>query len=295
MKRPTLATGSLALLSVIVTGLVWLITAHQSTAVYTGFVSTIVATLLQNTVISAQAKDNAETVKKVEQQTNGTLTKKLDDTAQDIKTHTTAVVKHNVEPTPNQDVVTLPVGSRVYDFSFGRPSPLVLKHDGRGDIRYLSGIQGKDLTRAEALAQFKDGVPVVALIFETTATRANLGFLAGQADARRALREAQTLGYPVSMPLYFANDQPTVNNSVKAYYRGVVSVLGTRAGAYGGYGLIALRLTHWLWQTSAWSGQAIHPAAHLYQRQIETHPIAGTDENVVMRPHPAWLPRHYRA
>lgn len=69
---------------------------------YTSFVGPMVSTLLALLVVTKQLEDvkaksdeNHETIKRVEKQTNGQLDAKLNNVAEDIKTHVDNVVKED--------------------------------------------------------------------------------------------------------------------------------------------------------------------------------------------------------
>jgi hypothetical protein len=136
--------------------------------------------------------------------------------------------------------------------------------------RYLSHSTWKNLTADEARVWSRVGVDVVC-VWETTATRAEDGYAAGQADARDALAEARSVGMPDAAPIYFAIDEnTTVGPHITAYFNGVRSVLPAhRVGAYGGLrvvkGLFDAGLITYGWQTYAWSGGDRDPRAQLYQ------------------------------
>lgn len=195
----------------------------------------------------------------------------------------TRVIRRTTNHVPKMD--SAPIGARFYDESFGRAPDSVLKANGYGVVRYMSHDPSKDITPKEAAAFLRDGLRIL-LVWETTSARALDGFQAGQADAREFLARSHALGY--HGPLFFTVDHDYPVNMVQAYFRGVVSVVGPRAGTYGGYAIIEARMTNWLWQTAAWSQGRVSPQAHLYQRVTETHPVLGTDENVVLRPINCW-------
>jgi hypothetical protein len=137
---------------------------------------------------------------------------------------------------------------------------------------YLSTDASKNWTRALIHAYHAVGLGTVC-VWETTATRALAGYVAGRTDARAALRQEQALGVPASRPIYFAvdfNESAHQARAVASYFRGVDSVLGVgRTGGYGGYGTISrlfhARLIRFGWQTSAWSGGRWDPRAQLQQ------------------------------
>ena len=297
LKRPTAVSAGVGLLALIVVGMVWLITDNKNTTTYTAVFSPMLALIAQNLFLTIQSQDTTQRLDKVEKQTNGQLA----DQMQDVKDHVTQTVTEavNTPPAPTHPAAPTPVigphpalrvGDRLYDFSYARPTAEQVKAVGHGVIGYLSGgIPGKDMGRIEADHYRSHGL-FVGLVWETTATRASAGFIAGQEDARRAQAEAHKIGCPVHVPIFFACDFDAAVKQVSAYYRGVVSVLGSRSGCYGGVRIIEAHLTTWLWQTSAWSGDAISKRAHIYQRRNEVHRVPGTDENVVMRPIPLWAP-----
>lgn len=176
------------------------------------------------------------------------------------------------------------------DYSFSRPAPSVIAHNGYVAVgRYLGGSASKDLTRGEAAALHTAGLGIW-LVWEGVASRAKDGYGAGQADARAAQAAAAALGYPSECPLFFAVDFDAQPGDVRPYFQGVKSVVGARAGVYGGIRVTeGLRdLIPYRWQTVAWSGGQVDPEAHLYQRAAMKRPIAGCDENVICHPFPMW-------
>lgn len=175
------------------------------------------------------------------------------------------------------------------DYSFSRPSPATIKAHGYTAVgRYLGGTPDKQLTKAEAATLHAAGLGIW-LVFESTADRAKAGRAAGVADAKTARSKAAALGYPAACPIFFAVDFDAAASTVSAYFDGVKSVLGDRAGVYGGINVVGL--ADWAWQTTAWSGGRLSPHAHLYQRVKMTNPVPGCDENVVCRPIPVWGPK----
>jgi hypothetical protein len=176
------------------------------------------------------------------------------------------------------------------DYSFSRPAAAAIKSAGYTAVgRYLGGSAGKQLTKSEAAALHSAGLGIW-LVYESTANRALAGKVAGAADAKAAAADAAALGYPVGCPIFFAVDFDAAPAQVAAYFDGVRSVLGDRAGVYGGYKITTAGLAPWRWQTAAWSGGKLDQAAHLYQRVRMTHPISGCDENVICKALPVWLP-----
>jgi murein DD-endopeptidase MepM/ murein hydrolase activator NlpD len=145
------------------------------------------------------------------------------------------------------------------DYSRARPTVEKIKSLGCvGAVRYLSdrdlsdGITNpKDITASEAQTLLDGGLSL-ALVWETTASRAGAGFDAGVADAKAAEAQADALGYPGTAVIFYAVDY----------------------GLGFPYG----------WQTRAWSEGKVCSRTHLYQRVFE----ADWDLNDVLQPFPAW-------
>lgn len=113
------------------------------------------------------------------------------------------------------------------------------------------------------------------------------GYAGGVADARTAWNLHTAAGGGQSAPIFFTIDEDinrdTWNHTALPWFRGINSVLGIqRTGVYGGVrvcqwaaadGVIGSSSTpgrRWAWQTRAWSGDQVHPAAVLYQRVVST-------------------------
>ncbi len=113
------------------------------------------------------------------------------------------------------------------------------------------------------------------------------GYAGGIADARTAWQLHTAAGGSQGAPIFFTIDEDinrdTWNRVALQWLRGINSVLGVeRTGVYGGInvcewaaadGVIGSSNTsgrRWAWQTRAWSGNRIHPAAVLYQRVVST-------------------------
>jgi hypothetical protein len=125
------------------------------------------------------------------------------------------------------------------------------------------------------------------------------GFAGGVADARTAWQLHTAAGGGRSAPIFFSIDEDisreTWNTVALQWFRGINSVLGVqRTGVYGGIdvcqwaaadgviGSSSIPGYRWAWQTRAWSGNRIHPAAVLYQRIVSTAsnpgPLVGGQE-----------------
>ncbi len=113
------------------------------------------------------------------------------------------------------------------------------------------------------------------------------GYPGGVADARTAWALHTAAGGGQSAPIFFSVDEDisrdTWNTVALQWFRGINSVLGVqRTGVYGGIdvcqwaaadGVIGRSRSPgrvWAWQTRAWSGNQVHPAAVLYQRIVST-------------------------
>ncbi|MBU3749720.1 MAG: DUF1906 domain-containing protein [Mycobacterium sp.] len=113
------------------------------------------------------------------------------------------------------------------------------------------------------------------------------GFAGGVADARTGWQLHTAAGGGQGAPIFFSVDddisRDTWNTLALQWFRGINSVLGVqRTGVYGGIavcqwaaadGVIGYSGTpgrRWAWQTRAWSGNRVDPAAVLYQRVVST-------------------------
>lgn len=186
----------------------------------------------------------------------------------------------------------------ILDYSFARPSPAAIKAAGySGVMRYLSvdnpQTHGKIITSTEVDALHAAGLSV-GLVWEYTAGRAGEGGAAGQSDVRAAENAAMGLGYPRSLPIFYAVDYGADPNAVLPYFQGINSVAVYPVGAYGSAAVVSSVMSAFSadygWQTSAWSNDVVLPNAHLYQRLRATvaQPVPGTDEDVVLHAFPMW-------
>lgn len=113
------------------------------------------------------------------------------------------------------------------------------------------------------------------------------GYAGGVADARTAWQLHTAAGGGRSAPVFFTIDEDidrnTWNTVALPWFRGINAVLGVqRTGVYGGIDVCQWAIAdgvigqsgipgyRWAWQTRAWSGNRIHPAAVLYQRVVDT-------------------------
>lgn len=187
------------------------------------------------------------------------------------------------------------------DCSYSKPDPRLVKQAGYvGVISYLSHDPRKNWTPGYRDACFAQGL-LIALVFEDAADRALSGGVGGHADGLTANQQADALGWPQTRPIYYAVDfdvQPAQLATVLAYLTAAHAVQPMRAaGEYGGLRLVsAAQNTTYRWQTEAWSGLTVSPAACLYQRVRPTRVIPSTpasayDEDVILGPDwGAWHP-----
>ena len=193
------------------------------------------------------------------------------------------------------------VGQLYADFSFSKPSIGQLRSAGySGVIGYLStpdntSGSGKNISAAQ-VANYQQAGFDVPLVWETSAQRALNGAPAGQVDGATAFAQARGRGLLPSVPLFFnVGDfaaSPLQIPAIAAYLGAAISQCpGQLVGAYGtGYIIdqLAPGFPHVVWWQNAEDDQGdkgsnISPNAHLYQRVNPTHPIPGTDEDVVCR------------
>ena len=156
------------------------------------------------------------------------------------------------------------------DFAFGRPGGSALRAAGKSFVgRYLSGWQGKGVTRAE-LDDYAANELGVFFIYEETGTELLGGFSAGVRVARDAEALRISLGLP-PVAIHFTADSDISGAELAASVSaidGAVSVLGySRVGGYGGVAFIKALAGHckYAWQTYAWSKGQIADNATLYQ------------------------------
>jgi hypothetical protein len=186
----------------------------------------------------------------------------------------------------------------ILDYSFARPKPATIKLAGySGVMRYLSNQHPpnpKDLTKPEAVALHAARLSI-GLIWETYAKRAGEGTVAGEEDARAADAQADALGYPRDLPIFYAVDFDAAPTAVVPYFAGVRTASQRPVGVYGSARVVEgihSAGVPYVWQTCAWSAGKVSSIAHLYQRLHATvaHPVSGTDENELLRPFPMWTP-----
>ena len=164
--------------------------------------------------------------------------------------------------------------SKGLDYSWGRPNVSEMVAKGyKFAARYLSNnVDGKNITREESDALRAVGMAIV-LVWESYVKRPLEGNAAGIADAQKSLEEARAIGFPDSVPIYFAVDfdaYEAQQAAIDDYLRGAASVLGAeRIGIYGGFYVVKRCIeggtAKFGWQTLAWSGGQTYQGAHIYQ------------------------------
>lgn len=165
------------------------------------------------------------------------------------------------------------------DYSFTHPDISALKAAGIGFVcRYLSTDPAKNLTSAE-LAQLHAANIAVVLNWETTAQMALRGYQGGLQDGKAAREQAQALGTPSHVPIYYSVDFDAAQAqiiTVLDYLHGVADAEGSKdlVGVYGGYETVKAVITAGFrnaWQTYAWSGTPTqwHPLARLRQTAVD--------------------------
>lgn len=150
------------------------------------------------------------------------------------------------------------------DYAWSHPSVASMKAAGISfAARYLSNDASKNLTAAERDALHAAGISIV-LVWETTGTSAQHGYSQGMADAAEARKQADALGFPKTLPIYYTVDYDATSGqlpSVLDYLHGAADAEGTkdRVGVYGSYAVVEAAAGAGFafgWQTYAWSGGA---------------------------------------
>lgn len=187
------------------------------------------------------------------------------------------------------------------DYAWEHPRPKAIKRAGiTGVMRYLSTDSSKNLTNSEAKALHAAGLGI-GLVYETTANRAAGTEADGRADARDAEAQADALGFPAELPIYYAVDFDATPTQVRAYFKGIRRAAKRPVGVYGGEKIVdaSPALAPYAWQTSAWSNGVVSGTANLYQRQTPTVSIKGAlggwDENVLLKDFGLWTAQHRKA
>jgi hypothetical protein len=191
------------------------------------------------------------------------------------------------------------------DFSEARPAPSLLTRSGfRFVMGYVSHNPAKNLTAQNVRDYIAAGLSV-GLVWEDSAGAALLGAAAGARDGAAADAQADSIGYPVDSPIFFAVDQSVslsqINGPIRAYAVAFDAAMKRPAGVYGSFLVVNTLVTpgqrpmRYGWQTAGWSAGALSTKAHIYQRGTPSGHwpvISGTDENVLCIPLPLAGPMH---
>jgi len=167
-------------------------------------------------------------------------------------------------------------GAEGVDYSFQRPTAAGLAAAGKRFAgRYVGPGSGKHLDAAERDALVANGIAIF-LLAEGTADGAAGGYAVGRAHAQSARAHARTLGFPDTVPIYYAVDYDiTAANwpPAREYLRGACDVDGlARVGVYGDVQAMewAQRdgVAAWFFQTlsaSSWSQGRVFAGNHVEQ------------------------------
>jgi hypothetical protein len=161
----------------------------------------------------------------------------------------------------------------------GYIAPATLKSLGATFVcRYLREVGAQEIHDLHAA-----GINVV-LIHEYSGTTPRGGFNYGVADARLAKSQADALGCPDHVVIWFTADfdaTPQEQSAINAYLDGCSSVVGfNRVGLYGGYWPLSRAFAagklKWGWQTYSWSGGNFDSRCQLFQYS-NNHKLAGVN------------------
>jgi hypothetical protein len=168
------------------------------------------------------------------------------------------------------------------DYSAARLSGAAIKQAGYDFVIRYVGTPGrtKNITAFEYADLTAAGV-AVALVYEDQAQDALRGYPAGEAAARAARADADSIGFPADRPIYFAVDWVATWAEMPAiidYLSGAAGALGVgRVGVYGFQATIQAamvgRAARWFWQCGARS--ALVPGTHLYQHNNDNTTVSG--------------------
>jgi hypothetical protein len=188
---------------------------------------------------------------------------------------------------------------QLIDFAMRQiPAQLIRAAGYSGVVNYVSlsrpgsSFGAKPITRAYAESLTAAGLVIVSNYQYgkpggTAPSDFRRGYAGGIADARTAWQLHTAAGGGQDAPIFFTIDEDinreTWDRLALQWFRGINTVLGVqRTGVYGGIkvcewaaadGVIGSSSTpgrRWAWQTRAWSGNQVYPAAVLYQRIVST-------------------------
>jgi peptidoglycan hydrolase-like protein with peptidoglycan-binding domain len=186
------------------------------------------------------------------------------------------------------------------DYAFDLPAASALRAAGiQFAFRYVSTDPAKNLGAAERDALHSAGIGI-GLVWETTGTSALGGYQAGLNEARQARQEATALGFPTTLPIYYAIDWDEAASqtpTVLDYLHGAADAEGSKdkIGVYGGLAVIEAAASAgyvFLWQTYAWSSGQWAPQAVIRQT-LNGSSIGGQDvdlDEAVAGANGLWMP-----
>lgn len=173
------------------------------------------------------------------------------------------------------------------DYSDARPSPSALKAAGYVAVyRYLAPLPNPKVITATEMAMLKATGLGLGLVWEAGGQAALGGAAQGHADALEANRQADLLGWPASLPIFYAVDFDVTADqmgAVSAYYVGTTS--GRRSSRLYGPAHVLDELKVGGWQAAGWNPTGLVSLyASILQRITPTAwPNNGTlDENDVI-------------
>jgi hypothetical protein len=162
---------------------------------------------------------------------------------------------------------------------------------------YLSRDPSKNVTVAKVNAYHAHGIGAL-LNWEDQPGAPLKGAAQGRSDAAASVLQARGLNAPAGCCIYFSCDtdiNPSQYKAINAYYRAagkVVHAAGYLLGCYGEADLVAhlsaAGITDAEWQTLAWSGGRLDPAADFYQCAINGS-LGGASVDFDRIIHPAQL------
>lgn len=203
---------------------------------------------------------------------------------------------------------TVHAGERGVDFSFARPPAARLVELGYtfvvGYISVAPASPAKNITKAECEAYLAAGLKVL-LVWEMTASRANLGAAYGAIDGAHAKTLAAQRGYPVDVPILLADDTNTTTVNSQAHADYMFAALGAigpyTIGEYGDCDILQATQGLWRigWVPNAWSWSArSRAAADARAKALGAHVLQRTgfwidqtwavDPNEAIADFPAW-------
>lgn len=181
------------------------------------------------------------------------------------------------------------------DYSWSRPTQEQLAPYA-GVLRYLeTGGSRPDLTLDEVKALHSWGKKI-CLIWEKGASDATSGFAGGAAAAMAANAEANKLGAPQTVPIFYTVDSDLSATVVKPYFDGIRSIAGRPVGIYGSFALMEWAATEGIpyrWQALGWAyNHGVSSKVQLHQATNNVSLGSGVTVDIddVLAAVPTWDP-----